>query len=196
MQGWWDYLLQLDFIPISPRVWLRTVERHAMAVWPFHLLLWAVLAGTLTLAYRRRSVAWTRAALIALAVGWAHLGIVFFGQDVAELTWAATWAMGACLGQAGLLVAAAAACRPIGDRLRRGALLLAILIALAALLTPLARRLGTGTPTAFLGLESDPALLAVATLTALPLLPGAARWLSLPTSLALVVLALAPRLSP
>jgi len=195
MQGWWDYLLQLDFIPVSPRVWQRTVERHAVAVWPFHALLWAVLAGTLTLAYRRRSVVSTRTALVALAVGWAHLGVVFFGQYVAELTWSASWAMAGCLGQAALLVAGSVLCRPIDDAVRSGAALLAIATAIAALLMPLGRLLGTGSPSAATALAGDPALLAVVTLIALPLLPGAVRWLSLPASVALLALAIVPRLA-
>lgn len=183
MDDWWAYLAQLDFVPVSPRVWQRTVERFGAAAGPWPALACTALAVALGLAWWRRSLGWTRAVPLLLAAAWAAFGRAFFGGFVAELTWAGPWAMGASFVQAGLAAIAAASVRaPL-----RGSAALLVAVALG-IGTALAVLPGTGGGARVPQAEA----LAVVTLAAAVPATRPVRWLLLP--LPLLVLAAAPLL--
>jgi hypothetical protein len=105
MSAWWTYRLA-DFVLFAPATWLRLFQRYHEALWPAQALAGAVGAWLLMAALQRR---WRAATLLALAVGWAWVGVVFHGHWHASLNWAApALALGFVL-QALLLAGAAAA---------------------------------------------------------------------------------------
>ncbi|NCF09887.1 MAG: MFS transporter permease, partial [Gammaproteobacteria bacterium] len=89
-----------DFIPFSPEVYFRLVERINEAWWPLQFLALGLGLAALAAAWRGR----VRVALVLLAPAWAASGIVFHLQRYAELNWAADYFGGAFLVQSALLL--------------------------------------------------------------------------------------------
>lgn len=114
MNGDWLSYRLADFVPVTPEVYFRLVERVNAAWWPLHLLAGALGLAALALAWRGR----TRLALALLAPAWAASGVVFHLQRYAELNWAAVYFGGAFLVQAVLLLALALFGRDPGRRPR------------------------------------------------------------------------------
>ncbi|RFF28215.1 MULTISPECIES: DUF6064 family protein [unclassified Wenzhouxiangella] len=103
MGNWQSYRLE-DFIPFSPEIYWRLVERINEAFWPLHILTAALGVAALTLALRGN----TRVALALLAPAWLSSGIIFHFEYYAELNWAAPWFGWSFIVQAALLTAIAA----------------------------------------------------------------------------------------
>ena len=98
IDDWASYALA-DFVPFTPEVYVRLIERVNADGWPLQLPAVALGLACLVLAWRGRA----RLALGLLAPAWACSGVVFHLQRYAELNWAATWFGGAFLAQAVLL---------------------------------------------------------------------------------------------
>ena len=99
MSDWQSYRLE-DFIPFSPEVYFRLVERINEAWWPLQFLVLGLGLAALAAAWRGR----VRVALLLLVPAWAASGVVFHLQRYAELNWAADYFGGAFLVQAALLL--------------------------------------------------------------------------------------------
>jgi hypothetical protein len=108
---WLSYRLA-DFVPVTPEVYFRLVERVNEAWWPLQLLATALGLAALALAWRGRA----RLALALLAPAWATSGVLFHLQRYAELNWAAVHFGAAFLVQAALLLALALFGRDPGRR--------------------------------------------------------------------------------
>lgn len=102
MSTWQSYRLE-DFIPFTPEVYWRLIERVNEAFWPLQLLTVALGLAAVTLALRGNA----RIALLLLAPAWLSSGIIFHLNYYAELNWAAPWFGWAFILQAGLLMAIA-----------------------------------------------------------------------------------------
>jgi hypothetical protein len=96
---WTSYALA-DFIPFTPEVWFRLVERVNVAGWPLQFPGIALGLAALVLTWRGRP----RLALTLLAPAWASAGVVFHLYHYAELSWAAVHFGAAFLAQAALLL--------------------------------------------------------------------------------------------
>lgn len=103
MDEWLSYRLG-DFIPVTPEVYWRLLERINETFWPLHLLTVAVGMTALLMALRGRA----RITLLLLAPAWLSSGIIFHFNYYAELNWAAPWFGWVFVVQAGLLLALAA----------------------------------------------------------------------------------------
>lgn len=103
MGDWQSYRLQ-DFIPFSPEIYWRLIERVNETFWPLHILTIVLGAAALLLALSHHK----RFALLLLAPVWLSSGIIFHLTFYAELNWAAPWFGWAFLVQAALLLAVAA----------------------------------------------------------------------------------------
>lgn len=99
LDDWQTYRLE-DFIPVTPEVYWRLVERINETFWPLHVLAVALGLTALLLALRGN----TRIALVLLAPAWMSSGIVFHLTYYAELNWAAPYFGWAFLAQAALLL--------------------------------------------------------------------------------------------
>lgn len=93
-----------DFIPFSPEIYWRLIERINEAFWPLHILTVALGIAALILALRGN----TRVALALLVPAWLSSGIIFHFNYYAELNWAAPWFGWGFIAQAALLTAVAA----------------------------------------------------------------------------------------
>ena len=102
MNGWQTYRLE-DFIPFTPDVYWRLLERINEAFWPLHVLAVAIGLAALLLALRDNQ----RIALALLAPAWLTSGILFHFTYYAELNWAAPWFGWGFIAQAALLLALA-----------------------------------------------------------------------------------------
>jgi hypothetical protein len=102
MNGWQTYRLE-DFIPFTPDVYWRLLERINETFWPLHVLAVAIGLTALLLALRGNQ----RIALALLAPAWLTSGIIFHLTYYAELNWAAPWFGWGFLAQAALLLALA-----------------------------------------------------------------------------------------
>ena len=102
MNGWQTYRLE-DFIPFTPEVYWRLLERINEAFWPLHVLAVAIGLTALLLALRGNR----RMALALLAPAWLTSGILFHFIYYAELNWAAPWFGWGFIAQAALLLALA-----------------------------------------------------------------------------------------
>lgn len=178
MNDWQTYRLE-DFIPFSPDVYWRLLERINEAFWPLHLLTIGLGLGAALLAIRGNR----RTALLLLAPAWLSCGIIFHLSYYAELNWAAPWFGWAFIVQAVvlLLVAALTTTKPTGRRpgnltTRFGALV----AALALLAYPfIAMAMGAGpTHAETHGLHPDPTALATIGIVIVALRGGGA-WLAL-----------------
>jgi hypothetical protein len=102
MSDWQTYRLE-DFIPFTPEVYWRLLERINEAFWPLHVLAVAIGLTALLLALRGHK----RMALALLAPAWLASGIIFHWTLYAELNWAAPWFAWGFIAQAALLLALA-----------------------------------------------------------------------------------------
>lgn len=102
MSDWQTYRLE-DFVPFSPDIYWRLLERVNETFWPLHILTLALGLTALLLAIRGHS----RIALVLLAPAWLSSGIIFHLTYYAELNWAAPWFGWAFVAQAILLLGVA-----------------------------------------------------------------------------------------
>jgi len=102
MNDWQTYRLE-DFIPFTPDIYWRLLERVNEAFWPLHVLAVAIGLIALLLALRGNQ----RMALALLAPAWLTSGIIFHWTFYAELNWAAPWFAWGFIAQAALLLALA-----------------------------------------------------------------------------------------
>ncbi|AGA33950.1 major facilitator superfamily permease [Thioalkalivibrio nitratireducens DSM 14787] len=102
MHGWQTYRLE-DFIPFTPDIYWRLLERINEAFWPLPVLAVAIGLTALLLALRGNQ----RMALALLAPAWLTSGILFHFTYYAELNWAAPWFGWGFIAQAALLLALA-----------------------------------------------------------------------------------------
>jgi len=102
MNDWQTYRLE-DFIPFTPDIYWRLLERINEAFWPLHVLAIAIGLTALLLALRGHK----RMALALLAPAWLTSGIIFHWTYYAELNWAAPWFGWGFIAQAALLLALA-----------------------------------------------------------------------------------------
>lgn len=102
MNAWQTYRLE-DFIPFTPDIYWRLLERINETFWPLHILAVAVGLTALLLALRGNK----RMALALLAPAWLTSGIIFHWTYYAELNWAAPWFGWGFIAQAALLLALA-----------------------------------------------------------------------------------------
>jgi len=100
---WQSYRLG-DFVPFTPEVYFRLIERVNEAFWPWQLVLLALGLGALVLALRGNY----RAALVVLAPAWVVSALAFHFDYYAEINVAASWFGRAFIAQALLLVVLAA----------------------------------------------------------------------------------------
>jgi len=104
IDDWLSYRLE-DFIPFTPEVYFRLIERVNEAWWPVQFVAIALGLATLILAVRGNP----RWALALLAPAWIFSGIVFHLQHYAEINVAATWFGYMFIAQAALLLVLAVA---------------------------------------------------------------------------------------
>ncbi len=102
MNVWHTYRLE-DFVPFTPDIYWRLLERINEAFWPLHVLAVAIGLTALLLALRGNQ----RMALALLAPAWLTSGIIFHFTYYAELNWAAPWFAWGFIAQAALLLALA-----------------------------------------------------------------------------------------
>ena len=102
MNDWQTYRLE-DFIPFTPDIYWRLLERINETFWPLHILAVSIGLTALLLALRGHQ----RMALALLAPAWLTSGMLFHFTYYAELNWAAPWFGWAFLAQAVLLLALA-----------------------------------------------------------------------------------------
>jgi hypothetical protein len=181
-EGWTDWLSYRpsDFLMFSPRIYWRLFESLNLAFWPLQAGI--VLIALAWLGWVRRDGGVpgrmaARAALVALALGWAITAWAFLWQRLAPIHWLAGYIAPLFLLQAAAMLALALALHGAMqghvDPLRRAMGLSLLLWAL--LLHPLLAGLA-GRPwrqAEFIALASDPT--AIATLGLLLLLRGP-RW--------------------
>lgn len=103
MSDWQSYRLE-DFIPFSPEIYWRLIERTNEAFWPLHILTVVLGVAALILALRGN----TRVALALLVPAWLSSGIIFHFNYYAELNWVAPWFGWGFIAQAALMTAVAA----------------------------------------------------------------------------------------
>ena len=102
MNDWQTYRLE-DFVPFTPDIYGRLLERINETFWPLHIVAVAIGLTTLLLALRGHK----RMALALLAPAWLTSGIIFHFTYYAELNWAAPWFGWGFVVQAALLLALA-----------------------------------------------------------------------------------------
>lgn len=110
MNAWASYSIR-DFIPFSPDVYLRLLERMGEAFWPLHLLTLAVGLAALVLMAKRH----VRLACTITAPLWLFVGIAFFMNRYGELNWAGSYVAWAFFLQAAILALVAASGRGIAQ---------------------------------------------------------------------------------
>lgn len=176
MEEWRSYRLS-DFALFSARVYRRLFELHNEALWPWQILALA-LGIVLLFALTRRPAQTERIVPALLAAAWLWLAWAFFWRSYATINWAAAYMAPAAALQGVLLLWLAA--RPGGlpfgpaaGMARSGGL---GLFGASVLLYPLlAPAMGRPWRSAELfGMAPDPT--AIATLAALGLASGRARW--------------------
>lgn len=178
MSDWQTYRLE-DFIPFTPEVYWRLIERINETFWPLHVLTFALGIAALVLALRGKS----RIALVLLAPVWLTSGIIFHLTYYAELNWAAPWFGRAFIAQAAVLLVIAAFTRrnKAHQRANKATIWIGTTIATLALLAyPLIAAIPGPGPThaETFGLHPDPT--AIATLGILLIaLRGMAAWLAI-----------------
>lgn len=89
MPEWWTYSLS-DFLLFSPRTYYRLVQRHNLALWPFHLAALA-LGVAVAVLLGRATPGRSRAAAATLAALWAWVGWTFVAGRYATINWAASY---------------------------------------------------------------------------------------------------------
>lgn len=177
MNDWQTYRLE-DFIPFTPDIYWRLLERINEAFWPLHVFAVAIGLTTVLLALRGHK----RMALALLAPAWLTSGIIFHLTHYAELNWAAPWFGWGFVAQAALLLALAffaGSSRPQGLSKGLSTWIGATVAMVSVLAYPLiAATIGPGLSHAeTYGLHPDPT--AIATLgVLLILLRGPSFWLA------------------
>ena len=174
MFGELDSYTIAQFIPFTREVYFRLFERLNEAVWPWQLVLLAVLAAVPVLI--RRDLGLLAGPVLALS--WIWVATWFHFRLYAELNWAAGYLGWLFLIQAGLILVAGVRGRlSWGGGLRAciGTGLFGFAVAVLPLLGPLFGRSWAGMEVA--GTAPDPT--AVATLGIL-LLPARVPWLLVP----------------
>lgn len=188
MNDWQSYRLE-DFIPFSPEIYWRLIERINEAWWPLHVITVALGLVALVLALRGNS----RIALVLLAPAWLTSGIIFHLSYYAELNWAAGWFGWAFIVQATLLLSMAAFGAKGGADPRPRKSIIGIGSTIVVLAVPayplIAATLGGGVAHAeTYGLHPDPT--AIATLGVLLITRrGPAAWLAVPIPMAWCLIA-------
>lgn len=178
MSDWQTYRLE-DFIPFTPEVYWRLLERINETFWPLHILTIALGIAALLAALCGNP----RIALILLAPAWLTSGAIFHLTYYAELNWAAPWFGRAFITQTAVLLVIAAFARrnKAHQRANKATTWIGTTITILALLAyPLiAATLGPGPAHAeTFGLHPDPT--AIATLGILLIaMRGMAAWLSI-----------------
>jgi hypothetical protein len=173
MSEWWTYTLS-DFLLFSPRTYYRLLELYNQAIWPAQLVGAAMGAAIVALMVAPR-VGRERVVAGLLAACWLWIAWAFHWQRYAQINWAAPWFAAAFALEALLLVVLGVAAKRIvwpARELRIGAAFFAIIVAGYPLLAPLAGRSWTTAET--FGVAADPT--AIATVAALALARGRARW--------------------
>lgn len=99
MNDWQTYRLE-GFIPFTPDIYWRLLERINETFWPLHIVAVAIGLTALLLALRGHQ----RMALALLAPVWLTSGIIFHWTYYAELNWAAPWFGWGFIAQAVLLL--------------------------------------------------------------------------------------------
>jgi hypothetical protein len=162
MPEWWTYSLS-DFLLFSPRTYYRLIERYNLALWPAHLLTFA-LGVTIAVLLRRSTPARSRAIAGMLAALLAWVGWAFVATRYATINWAAVWLAWLFAVEAlllGWLGAATGRLRFAWAKdasSRFGAALFALAMGLYPLLAP---ALGRGwTQAELFGIAPDPTVLA------------------------------------
>lgn len=178
MSDWQTYRLA-DFIPFTPEVYWRLIERINETFWPLHIITVALGIAALLLALRGNP----RIALILLAPAWLASGVIFHLTFYAELIWVAPYFGWAFIIQAAVLLAMAVYTNPAkpGNQPGKATTWIGSTIAVLGLLAyPLiAVSFGSGpTHADTYGLHPDPS--AITTLgILLIILRGPATWLAI-----------------
>src|SRR5262245_8192810 len=184
MSEWWTYTLS-DFLLFSPRVYYRLIELHNLALWPAQALTLIVGVAIFGLLLRAPARGTDRLVPALLGVLWVWIAWAFFWERYATINWVAPYVAPAFALQGLLLICSGmvracltfAANRDAFDR--AGLVLLAFTLAGYPLLAPLMGRPWLSAEV--FGIAPDPT--AAATLAALALAQGPARWLTLPIPL-------------
>jgi hypothetical protein len=176
MADWWTYRLS-DFALFSERVYHRLFELHNQALWPAPVAALALGAAVLVLLALRSSSA-RRVVPAILAAAWLWVGWSFFWRSYATINWAAVYVAPAAALQAVLLLwlGALRGSLPFGTATGAARIAALALLGASVILYPLlAPAMGRSWRSAELfGTAPDPT--AVATLAALALCSGRARW--------------------
>ena len=160
MGGWLSYRLG-DFVPFTPEVYMRLIERVNEAFWPLQGLTVALGVAALLLALR----GYQRLSLVLLAPIWIGCAVIFHFGYYGELNWAASWFGWAFIVEALLVLIVAALPadlsprRPLG---RRRIIVAAALAAIGTIAYPfVAVVAGKGwTHAEIIGLHPDPTAIA------------------------------------
>jgi len=171
--GEWATYSPSDFLLFAPRTYYRLFELYNAAVWPAQLA--ALSAGAAILALLRRGgTVDARIAAALLAACWLWVAVAFHAQRYATINWAAEWFAWAFAAEAALLLALGVLRNGFasGSRSGPGFGLFAFALLLQPLLGPLFGR--DWRQMELFGLAPDPT--ALATLGALALVGGRARW--------------------
>jgi hypothetical protein len=175
MSEWWSYRPS-DFALFSERVYHRLFELHNQAFWPSHMLA-AALGVLILFLLAWRPARARRIVPAALGILWLWVSWTFFWRSYATINWAAVYVAPVAMLE-GVLLLWLALRGSITFQLPTGLTRIGALILLAAsvLLYPaLAPAMGRPWQSAELfGIAPDPT--ALATLAALALAAGRARW--------------------
>jgi hypothetical protein len=181
MGEWWTYSLA-DFLMFAPRTYYRLLELYNREIWPAQLA--ALALGLAIPALLRWGGPWRgRAVAAILAAAWAWTAWMFHWRHYATINWPASWFAAGFAVEAVLLLWIGVARDGFAWRSHRNAAFGFGLLLFALLLQPLIGPL-LGRPWAqieLFGLTPDPT--AVATLGAVLLVAGPARWWLLPIPL-------------
>ena len=95
MSEWWTYRLS-DLILFSRDVYYRTFALYHHEIWPAHLVLILVVAGTIVAGRRARDDS-NRGPIVAglFAICWLWIAVAFHAHRYATINWAANYFAGA-----------------------------------------------------------------------------------------------------
>ena len=95
---WRSYSAE-QFVPFTPEVYFRLIERVNAAQWPLHLLVLLLVAAVFLSLLKGRGAP----AGVALALLWVWAGQIFLARHYGELVWVGRWFAWAFVLQAMLL---------------------------------------------------------------------------------------------
>jgi hypothetical protein len=102
MSEWWTYSLS-DFLLFSPRTYYRLFELYNLAIWPAHIVAFALAAAILFLL--RAGAAWQgRVIFTILAVCWFWVAWAYLFERYDTINWAASYFAIAFALQAALML--------------------------------------------------------------------------------------------